>query len=70
MNSNVLSPNAKVLPKGFLGLLGNAFLRLLPIFSPPKKQPLNTVELYSLFLQHSNVQTDTRKLREGDLFFA
>lgn len=27
-------------------------------------------ELYQLFLQHPSVQTDTRKLKEGDLFFA
>jgi UDP-N-acetylmuramoyl-tripeptide--D-alanyl-D-alanine ligase len=27
-------------------------------------------ELYQLFLQHSSIQTDTRKLKEGDLFFA
>ena len=27
-------------------------------------------ELYQLFLQHPSIQTDTRKLKEGDLFFA
>lgn len=27
-------------------------------------------QLYELFLQHPSVQTDTRKLKEGDLFFA
>ena len=27
-------------------------------------------ELYSIFLNHSSIQTDTRKLRQGDLFFA
>jgi len=27
-------------------------------------------ELYQLFLQHPSVQTDTRKLKKGDLFFA
>jgi UDP-N-acetylmuramoyl-tripeptide--D-alanyl-D-alanine ligase len=27
-------------------------------------------ELYQLFLQHPSVQTDTRKLKDGDLFFA
>ncbi len=27
-------------------------------------------ELYQLFLKHPNVQTDTRKLKAGDLFFA
>jgi UDP-N-acetylmuramoyl-tripeptide--D-alanyl-D-alanine ligase len=27
-------------------------------------------ELYQLFLKHPSVQTDTRKLKEGDLFFA
>lgn len=27
-------------------------------------------ELYSIYLQHPHVQTDTRKLRTGDLFFA
>lgn len=27
-------------------------------------------ELYKIYLQHSSVQTDTRKLQQGDLFFA
>lgn len=27
-------------------------------------------ELYKLFLQHSSIETDTRKLKPGDLFFA
>lgn len=27
-------------------------------------------ELYSLYLQHPSIQTDTRKLQKGDLFFA
>jgi UDP-N-acetylmuramoyl-tripeptide--D-alanyl-D-alanine ligase len=27
-------------------------------------------QLYSVFLQHSSIQTDTRKLKTGDLFFA
>jgi UDP-N-acetylmuramoyl-tripeptide--D-alanyl-D-alanine ligase len=27
-------------------------------------------EIYQLFLQYPSVQTDTRKLKEGDLFFA
>lgn len=27
-------------------------------------------QLYSIYLQYSNIQTDTRKLKEGDLFFA
>lgn len=27
-------------------------------------------ELYAIYLQHSSVQTDTRKLKPGDLFFA
>lgn len=27
-------------------------------------------ELYSIYLQHSHVQTDTRKLNKGDLYFA
>jgi len=27
-------------------------------------------QLYSIYLQHPSVQTDTRKLKEGDLFFA
>jgi UDP-N-acetylmuramoyl-tripeptide--D-alanyl-D-alanine ligase len=31
---------------------------------------LNTEDLYEIYLRHSTVQTDTRKLREGDLFFA
>ncbi|HEX5555569.1 MAG TPA: Mur ligase domain-containing protein, partial [Chitinophagaceae bacterium] len=31
---------------------------------------MNTEDLYEIYLRHSTVQTDTRKLREGDLFFA
>jgi UDP-N-acetylmuramoyl-tripeptide--D-alanyl-D-alanine ligase len=31
---------------------------------------LTTEQLYELYLQHTSVQTDTRKLKEGDLFFA
>ena len=27
-------------------------------------------ELYTIFLQHPSIQTDTRKLKEGDFFFA
>ena len=31
---------------------------------------MSTTELYTLYLQHTSVQTDTRKLKNGDLFFA
>ncbi len=31
---------------------------------------MQTADLYDIFLQHPAVQTDTRKLREGDLYFA
>jgi UDP-N-acetylmuramoyl-tripeptide--D-alanyl-D-alanine ligase len=31
---------------------------------------MNIEELYTLYLQHPSVQTDTRKLKKGDLFFA
>jgi UDP-N-acetylmuramoyl-tripeptide--D-alanyl-D-alanine ligase len=31
---------------------------------------LTIAELYQLFLQYPSVQTDTRKLRQGDIFFA
>jgi UDP-N-acetylmuramoyl-tripeptide--D-alanyl-D-alanine ligase len=31
---------------------------------------LDTAQLYDLYLQHPNVQTDTRKLQPGELFFA
>ena len=31
---------------------------------------MKTEELYKIFLQNPSVQTDTRKLKEGDLFFA
>ena len=30
----------------------------------------NIASLYAIFLKHPSVQTDTRKLQEGDLFFA
>jgi UDP-N-acetylmuramoyl-tripeptide--D-alanyl-D-alanine ligase len=31
---------------------------------------MNLEELYKIYLQHPSVQTDTRKLKNGDLFFA
>jgi UDP-N-acetylmuramoyl-tripeptide--D-alanyl-D-alanine ligase len=31
---------------------------------------MKTEELYQVYLKHPSVQTDTRKLKEGDLFFA
>ena len=31
---------------------------------------MHIVELYQLFLSHPSIETDTRKLKEGDLFFA
>jgi UDP-N-acetylmuramoyl-tripeptide--D-alanyl-D-alanine ligase len=31
---------------------------------------MNTEELYKIYLEHPSVQTDTRKLQPGDLFFA
>src|SRR6476620_7135470 len=31
---------------------------------------MNISELYKIYLQYPSVQTDTRKLKEGDLFFA
>jgi UDP-N-acetylmuramoyl-tripeptide--D-alanyl-D-alanine ligase len=31
---------------------------------------MQTAQLYDIYLQHPQVQTDTRKLRPGDLFFA
>lgn len=31
---------------------------------------MNIPSLYSLYLQHPSVQTDTRKLKQGDIFFA
>lgn len=31
---------------------------------------MTTEQLYELFLQHPSVETDTRKLKKGDLFFA
>ena len=27
-------------------------------------------ELYKIYLQYPSIQTDTRKIKEGDLFFA
>jgi UDP-N-acetylmuramoyl-tripeptide--D-alanyl-D-alanine ligase len=33
-------------------------------------QQANIASLYNIYLQHSNIQTDTRKLQQGDLFFA
>jgi UDP-N-acetylmuramoyl-tripeptide--D-alanyl-D-alanine ligase len=35
-----------------------------------KKFPVTIPELYALFRQHPSVQTDTRQLKQGDLFFA
>lgn len=31
---------------------------------------MNTAQLYQLYLQHQSVQTDTRKLKPGDIYFA
>lgn len=31
---------------------------------------MTTAELYQLYLQHPSIQTDTRKLKQGDIFFA
>ena len=31
---------------------------------------MNINELYQIFLQHPSVQTDTRRLKKGDIFFA
>lgn len=33
-------------------------------------QPISIPALYGLYLQHPSVQTDSRKLKEGDIFFA
>ncbi len=34
------------------------------------KPIVSTEELYNLYLQHSSIETDTRKLKHGDIFFA
>lgn len=31
---------------------------------------MNTKDLYQLFLHHPSIQTDTRKIKQGDIFFA
>lgn len=31
---------------------------------------MNIDQLYQVFLRHPSIQTDTRKLKDGDLFFA
>jgi UDP-N-acetylmuramoyl-tripeptide--D-alanyl-D-alanine ligase len=31
---------------------------------------MNIENIYSIYLQHPSVQTDTRKLKKGDIFFA
>ena len=31
---------------------------------------MNIESLYQIYLQHPSVQTDSRKVRQGDLFFA
>jgi len=35
-----------------------------------KLNNMNINELYNLYLQHPSIQTDTRRLKEGDIFFA
>lgn len=40
------------------------------IFAALNSTTLTTEQLYELFLQYPIVQTDTRKLKEGDIFFA
>jgi UDP-N-acetylmuramoyl-tripeptide--D-alanyl-D-alanine ligase len=36
----------------------------------PKLTALNIADLYKIYQQHTSVQTDTRKLKQGDIFFA
>ncbi|MGZ8545535.1 MAG: Mur ligase domain-containing protein, partial [Flavisolibacter sp.] len=31
---------------------------------------MTIADLYKIYLEHPSVQTDTRKLRQGDIFFA
>jgi UDP-N-acetylmuramoyl-tripeptide--D-alanyl-D-alanine ligase len=40
------------------------------LFLQHKMQTLDTAALYKIFLQFPSVQTDTRKIRSGDIFFA
>ena len=40
------------------------------LFLPAKLLNLNTELLYELYQQYPSVQTDTRKLKQGDIFFA
>jgi len=46
------------------------------LYIPPTPNPkrqimnMNINELYNIYLQHPSVQTDTRKLKQGDIYFA
>ena len=40
------------------------------IFTKPNLKTLTIAELYTIYQQFPNVQTDTRKIQKGDLFFA
>ncbi len=48
----------------------NNFIHPPPTFTFLNICPLTTEQLYQLYRQHPSVQTDTRKLLPGDLFFA
>lgn len=39
-------------------------------FSTNKRPALDTGKLYEIYKQHPSVQTDTRKLKKGDIYFA
>lgn len=51
-----------------LSRLKNLYLSLLSIFDT--FAAMNIEELYKIYLQYPHIQTDTRKLKAGDLFFA
>jgi len=42
----------------------------VPFRNLPKNIPVNIEALYEIFLQYPSIETDTRKLKKGDLFFA
>ena len=54
-------------PNGWLYLWWQASPSL---HSPYYICPMTSAELYQVYLAHPSIQTDTRKLKEGDIFFA
>jgi UDP-N-acetylmuramoyl-tripeptide--D-alanyl-D-alanine ligase len=68
--SNKRIPDALFTETSLFQVIRVSLLTLLLYFCFYKPPTLTTEQLYELFLQYPSIQTDTRKLKQGDLFFA